>query len=144
MLSEHYALECRNRVINLVQMSLFSAYFKETAGTGDTCGPYFKIEIMRNQLCFGPHHSQSAFVNLRKLHEIAQVNAFGNMSHSRMASVPEKSLINNSVSRTIKVTKTAEVSVAQKEGVAVKSTVATKLSPNAAARDIHLDFDSGC
>lgn len=73
-------MDCRTQIINLIQIALQSAYTKQPSNDDGWC----RVEIMRNQACFGPHHSQSAFVCLRKLHDIAQTNAIVSHSHSRM------------------------------------------------------------
>ena len=96
MLTNQYVSDCRTRIVNLMQIALHSAYRQDCASTPagsaieDNPNPagcpvrYEKIDIVRNQLCFGPHHCQTAFISLRKLHDIAQLNALVSHSHSRM------------------------------------------------------------
>lgn len=80
MLTSEYVNECRARIVNLMQIAMHSAYRQENT----SATRYEKVDIIRNQVCFGPHHCQGALVSLRKLHDIAQANALVSHSHSRM------------------------------------------------------------
>ena len=82
MLTDQYVNDCRARIVNLIQIAMHSAYRQELASAAaiednpaaQNAGAvsYEKIDMIRNQVCFGPHHCQPAFVALRKLHDIAQ------------------------------------------------------------------------
>ena len=71
MLSSQYAQDCLTRVVNLVQIALQSAFSAGQPDESSQKQDFFKLEIVRNQVCFGTYHCRSSFISLRKLHEIA-------------------------------------------------------------------------
>ena len=80
--SEEYFSMVRNRVTSLVQTALTSRWFCDQ-------DRWFEIDIVRNQVCFGPHHCQGAFLSLKKIHDVTKhqnqtaANQFSNVEHSQ-------------------------------------------------------------
>ena len=64
MLTDKYIESARMRVIRMLETALTSSWYHSN-------DKWFKIDIVRNQLCFGPHHSQNAMLNLQKIHDVA-------------------------------------------------------------------------
>jgi hypothetical protein len=62
----------KRRLIGLVQYALASAWFDATLGRGAAINggqTWFKVEIVRNQIVFGPGHSSYAIGILQKVHD---------------------------------------------------------------------------
>ena len=64
MVTDKYVESAKMRVIRMFETALTSNWY--------CCNEkWFRIEIVRNQQCFGPHHSQGAILTLGKLHDVA-------------------------------------------------------------------------
>ena len=85
----------KRRLLSLVQNALSSAWFDTTRGqigeAGEQTSVWIKVEIVRNQVVFGPSHSSQAINILQHIHDAAAPEfhqnhtfSFQNIQQSRL------------------------------------------------------------
>ena len=64
LMSEKYIESAQRKVVRMMETVLASGWFFSN-------DKWSRVEIVRNQHCFAPHHSQGAILQLKKMHDVA-------------------------------------------------------------------------
>ena len=86
-MSEKYIDNAQKKVVRMIETVMTFGWFFSNE-------KWSKVEIVRNQHCFAPHHSQSAMLQLKKLHDVAFQNSQISMNLSRSRVHENQQLLN--------------------------------------------------